>query len=91
MTEVFWMDEHFGTIVDPAKLTKKQLLEAIENYDRCVIREPGGSFNMIDCESSEYNIYEGSMEEATRQFEEERRDEANTDNPFQRAADEMGW
>ena len=62
VTVVYWFAEEegpFGKVVDdPAKLTKAQLLEAINNYDRCVVECPDGSFNMFDAESNEYDMYE---------------------------------
>jgi len=52
---VYYDGEPFGVIVDDiATLTKEQLCEAINNYDRCVVRCPDGSYNMLDPQSSEY-------------------------------------
>jgi hypothetical protein len=65
--EVFYCDEPFGTAVDPETLTKKQLVEAIHNYDRDVVREPDGSFNMCDATNKiEYDIVEYDPEDKGR-------------------------
>ena len=65
--EVFHHDEPFGTIVDAETLTKKQLVEAINNYDRSVVRCPSGSFDMCDQDNRwEYDIVEYDPEDKGR-------------------------
>ena len=58
---VYWMDELFGfylTDEEYENLTADQLREAISNYDRVVIGQPNGGYNVIDAESHEYAIVE---------------------------------
>jgi hypothetical protein len=65
--EVFYCDEPFGTAVYPETLTKKQLVEAIHNYDRDVVRCPDGSFDMCDASNHmEYDIVEYDPEDKDR-------------------------
>jgi hypothetical protein len=58
-TKVFYMDELFGELISDeefAAMTADQLREAIIAYDRTVVREPDGSYNMIDESCGEYEF-----------------------------------
>jgi hypothetical protein len=55
-TVYFYLDELFGTEVDETTLTREQLIEAIQNYDRVVVRQPDGRYNMLDYSCHDYEF-----------------------------------
>jgi hypothetical protein len=64
-TVVYRNGELFGFEVDPRSLTKHQLIKAIENYGRCVVKRPDDTYNMFDPECKmEYETFEWNDDES---------------------------